>query len=69
LLGSAYDPKDDLIEIALDGVDHMIHGPVEVWIDETGAGVASLEIIDREGTRQIVLLRDPLMLSPLEWGR
>lgn len=62
LLGVAYDPKDDIIEVALDGFDHIIHGPQELWIDETGGTISSMEIVDKEGVRQIVLLRDPLML-------
>lgn len=63
LLGIAYDPKDDLIEIALEGVDHLINHPQEVWVDIGPAGVlVSLEVIDGDGTREIVMLRDPLML-------
>jgi hypothetical protein len=27
LLGISYDPKNDIIEIALEGVDHLIHKP------------------------------------------
>jgi hypothetical protein len=25
LLGISYDPRDDVVDIALDGLDHMIH--------------------------------------------
>lgn len=62
LLGIAYDPKDDVLELILDGLDHMIRKPRELWIDQGPAGMISLEIIDAEGVRQIVKLRDPLML-------
>jgi|SwirhisoilCB3_FD_contig_31_6391496_length_672_multi_6_in_0_out_0_1 hypothetical protein len=64
LLGVAYDPKDDLLEVALDGFDHLIHHPREVYVDEGGAGLATLEIVDGDGARQIVKFRDPLMLPP-----
>ena len=30
LLGITYDDKDDLLEVALDGLDHLIYGPREV---------------------------------------
>jgi Family of unknown function (DUF5335) len=63
-LGIVYDPKDDLIEIALEDVDHMIRHPATVFVDEEQLGLSSLEIVDRDGVRQIVLLRDPLMLPP-----
>ena len=62
LLGLAYDPKDDLFDVTLDGVDHMIPKPREIYIDDVGGGLMSIEIVDAEGTRQIVKLRDPLML-------
>jgi hypothetical protein len=62
LLGLAYDPKDDLFEVTLDGVDHMIQKPREIYLDDDVGGLMSIEIVDAEGTRQIVKLRDPLML-------
>ena len=62
LLGISYDPKDDAIVIALAGVDHMIRAPREVWVDLGPTGLASLEVIDAADVRQIVQLRDPLLL-------
>ncbi len=63
LLGIAYDPKDDIIEIALEGIDHLINHPQELWADiGPGGALASLEIIDGDGAHQILKLRDPLML-------
>ena len=62
LFGITYDPKDDIVEIALDGVDHLITKPQEVYVDEGPLGVSSVEIIDAAGVRQIIKLRDPLML-------
>jgi hypothetical protein len=62
LLGIVYDPRNDVIEIALDGHDHLIHKPKEVYVDEGPVGLTSIEVIDAEGAQQIVQLRDPLML-------
>ena len=62
LLGITYDPKDDIIEIALEGVDHLIPKPREVYVEQEGLELSSLEIVDAEGVRQIVFLKDPLML-------
>lgn len=67
LWGIVYDPKDDIIEIALEDVDHIIYHPREVYMDDGGVLLASLEIIAGDGTRQIVKLREPLMLpAPAE---
>jgi hypothetical protein len=62
LLGISYDPKDDIIEIALEGVDHLIPKPREVYVEENGLGLSSLEVIDAEGTHQIIVPKDSMML-------
>ncbi|NIX76369.1 DUF5335 domain-containing protein [Microvirga terricola] len=62
LIGLVYEPKEDTLEIALDGVDHIIQKPQELYADESVAGLANFEIVDGEGTKTIVTLRDPLML-------
>jgi hypothetical protein len=62
LLGISYDPKDDIIEIALEGVDHLIPKPREVYVEENGLELSSLEVIDAEGKHQIIVLKDPMML-------
>lgn len=69
LLGMVYDHKDEMIEIALEGLDHMIHGPREITVDEGNGAIISLQIIDGDGNQQIVLLREPLMLPPPEASR
>jgi Family of unknown function (DUF5335) len=64
LLGIAHDPKDDIIEIALEGLDHMVHRPREMYVDLGPDGLTSLEVIDGDDVRRIVQFRDPLMLPP-----
>jgi hypothetical protein len=64
LFGFNYDPRADVIEIALDGVDHLIHAPAEVWVELGGGGhFVAMEIVGGDGTRQIVRLRKPLLLA------
>jgi hypothetical protein len=62
VFGIAYDPHEDIIDIALDGMDHFVRGPRELYVDDDGIGFASLAIVDSYGVRQIVLLSEPLML-------
>ena len=66
LTGLVYDPKDDLIEVLLEDLDHLIYKPREVFIDQEAVLLKSVEVIDEEGVRQIIKLRDPLMLPPPE---
>ena len=63
LLGIAYDPKDDLIEVALEGYDHMILSPRSVYVEGGSDAVMSVEVIDKIGAHEIMKFREPLMLS------
>ncbi|MGM0584964.1 MAG: DUF5335 family protein [Pseudomonadota bacterium] len=62
LLGISYEPKADLLEIAMEGVDHMIRAPRRIAVEETGAGLSGLEVVDAEDRRQVVRLTEPLKL-------
>jgi hypothetical protein len=64
LLGIVYDPKNDIIEIALHDLDHMVHEPREIYVEEGPTGLISLEVVDGDGVQHIVQFRDPLMLPP-----
>jgi hypothetical protein len=64
LLGIVYEPRKDVLEIALEKLDHMIRRPREIYADEDGIVLASLEIVDGEDIRHIVRLRQPLLLPP-----
>lgn len=62
VLGIAYDPKDDLVEVALENVDHMIAKPKELCADIGPAGLVALEVVGADGARQIVRFREPVEL-------
>ncbi|MEC5215493.1 hypothetical protein RCH09_000424 [Actimicrobium sp. GrIS 1.19] len=62
LLGIVFDHKNDLIEILMPDLDHMILHPREVYVDYGVAGLTSLQVIDGDDVRQIVKLRGPLAL-------
>jgi hypothetical protein len=64
LLGITYDPKNDLVEVLLEGLDHLIRNPRDIYIDQGPAGLTSMEVVDTDDVRQIIRLRDPVMLPP-----
>jgi hypothetical protein len=64
VLGIAYDPKNDLVELALEDLDHLIHEPRAIYAETGPAGLQSLEIIDRNDVHHIVLFKLPLALPP-----
>ena len=62
LIGIAYDPRDDLVEVALEGLDHLIAKPREIYVEDGAEGIVALEIVDADDVKRIVKLRDPVGL-------
>jgi hypothetical protein len=57
-----YDPREDVIQILLADLEHLIYRPREVYVDEQPGRLLSLEVIDADGAQQIVVLHEPMML-------
>jgi hypothetical protein len=64
MIGITYDDRDDVLDVALDGADHLIREPRDIVVEQAAAGISSVAVVDGEGTRQIVRMKDPLMLPP-----
>jgi hypothetical protein len=64
-LGIDYDPKSDVLEVIAGDLGHLVRAPRELYVDEDSVNMVSLQIIDADGVRQIVALRDPPMLPDL----
>jgi hypothetical protein len=63
LQGIIDDAQSDIIKIVLgDQLDHLIHTPQEVYVDDNPVGLSSVLITDSDGTEHIIKLRDPLVL-------
>jgi hypothetical protein len=62
LIGISYDPNDDIVEVGLEGLDHLISKPREIYVEDGAEGIVALEIVDADNERQIVRLRDPIAL-------
>ena len=69
MLGITYDSKDDLLDVALDRLTHLIRRPREIVVEEGETGLTSVAVVDADGARQIVNLKDPLLLPPAEVHR
>ena len=63
LLGITYEPKKDLFEIMLQELEHRIHSPRTLYVDEGPSGVAALEIIDAGGLRHSLALSHPIKVT------
>jgi hypothetical protein len=59
IIGITYDHKDRLLEIALDGMDHLIRDPQEIYVNETPRGLDAVEATDVGGRKHIVQIAGP----------
>jgi hypothetical protein len=62
MLGMSYDPRNDVLELLIGDLDHLIRSPRELYFDDALLGSMVLQIVDADGVRQIVTFRYPLML-------
>ena len=60
LIGITYEPKGDVLEIALERLDHLIHQPRNIVVTDSPEGLESMEVVDSEGLKQVVKLMKPL---------
>lgn len=63
-IGITYDPNDDIIDIALEDVDHIVSRPQELLADVDDVSINALQITDADGTRHLVRVKDGLRLAP-----
>jgi hypothetical protein len=58
LLGIAFEPKEGTLEVLLDGVDHLVFHPAEIWVVEEKEGfLTSVEIVRADGDKEILTIR------------
>jgi hypothetical protein len=66
LLGVSYDAHDDLLDVALSGLNHLIRRPREIYVQEGTKGLEMIAVVSADGVKQILHLKDPLMLPAAE---
>ena len=62
LFGLTYDPKNDLFEVSLEGLDHLILQPKEIYVLNGEDGIEAIEIVTNKGVKQVITLKQALML-------
>jgi len=62
--GISYDPRSDVIEMVLEGVEHLVTKPSEVIVDEGVEGLDSIEILASDGVRHVAKFKKALKLPP-----
>ena len=58
LMGVSYDSHTNSIDIELEGGDHRVYNPSEVWVIEEEDGfLKAIEMAQPDGTREVVRIR------------
>jgi hypothetical protein len=63
MIGITYEPNDDVLDVALDGPNHLIRGPQQIAVDEAPTGISSIAVTAADGARHIIRLKAPVMLT------
>jgi hypothetical protein len=64
LIGISYDPKDDILALALDGLHHISRRPRAIYVRYAGEKLDGFEVIDGDKLSQTIQFRDPVKLPP-----
>ena len=62
MLGITYDSRNDLLDVSLDKLNHLIRQPADIMVVEGPEGLTSVAVIDGRGVRQVIRMKEPLML-------
>lgn len=62
LNGITYDANDDLIDVSLKGLSHLIRHPRQILVQEGAHGVETVAVATEDQGRQILRLRDPMVM-------
>jgi hypothetical protein len=69
IFGITFDPRENSVEFELEGGDHRIINPKEVWVAEEPDGfVTAIEVVRDDGTREIARVKRGALASPPSSG-
>ena len=69
LLGLSYDSADDLVDVSLGDLNHLIRKPTAIYVQEGPNGIQTIAVASADGATQILHLKDPLMLPAARGAR
>ena len=58
-LGLSYDVREDVLAVIAEGLNHMIHHPQQVFVEQEGDALRSVQATDADGRSQIIRFRPP----------
>jgi hypothetical protein len=64
LIGISWDHHDQVLTVDTANWSHRLEHPAQIYVQEEGGTLASIEVIDQDGTKQIVELQPLPALPP-----
>jgi hypothetical protein len=62
LLGITYDAADNMLDVAVSGLTHLIREPREILVQGDANRIETVAVESEDGVKQVLRFRDPLML-------
>ncbi len=63
ILGISYDPKDNIVSILFENLDHIIEKPYEIKVEKDDSGIKEIDIVSEEdGTKTVLRFKTPVRL-------
>jgi hypothetical protein len=64
--GIDYDPSGQTLEVQLEGVDHLVFYPAEIWVVEEDDGfVSALQVVRTDGSKEITRIERGGVPAPI----
>lgn len=62
LVGLTYDPKNDILAVLFDKIEHNILHPKQIHVEQDVESLSNIEVVDSAGEHHILHLKNPLSL-------
>ncbi len=64
LLGVSYDPKDDVVSILFEKLDHLVEDPQQIAVEKDNGSIKSIEIISgQDAAKNVLKFKVPVKVS------
>ncbi len=60
LLGISYDPKDRILSVMSESLEHLVHKPREICVEEDQGGISEIRLVDGIGTEHFIRFSTPV---------
>jgi len=60
LLGLSYDPKDKVFSVMSENIEHLVHKPQEICVEEENGGIIQIRLVDGTGTEHFIKFSTPV---------